>query len=337
MTSRKPDMRTHFQKVLKVCPGAVNDIELTDEIKEHVMNNRVFHVPLAVDPTKITNHVINNYNTMNNFVANLDCVEKIMCLASYKQLELMDFETKVEEEYQRNVKRLEKDSFKHGFTLRHQDFMQIIDTLTKAIRGDKRDEFIEQLSFIYDSKRKRIRVYNSSEKWEEVLVTTGLTYLVNTIAGSYLESYEIYLIRKIQSPRTVTEPALLHKCIEDYYKFLACFDVDPYVKGKYDNMVIYNRDSDEFSQEPEDGDVEAHQIVDRYSKLYFKIYDDLTNAQKKAVHKEVLDIIKSNTENSVAEIDKDIIGLINIDEGFKSELMGLNPQVSQLHDAAVAR
>jgi len=313
-------MRTHFHKVQKVCPGSVKDIELTEEIKEHVLNNRVFHIP--VDPSKVTNNVINNYNTMNNFVANMDAVEKIMHLASYKQLELVDFETKVEEEYQRNVKRLEKDSFKYGFTLKHQDFMQIIDTLTKVIRGNQRDEFIEQLSFIYDSKRKRIRVYNSSDKWEEVLVTTGLAYLVNTISGYYLEAYEIYLIRKICSNKSsITEVTFLQKCIEDYYRFISCFDVDPYVKGKHDAQVLYNKDDPQYDEEPADGDVSAHQIVDRFNKLYYTIYDDLTNAQKKTVHKEVLDIIKSNSENSVAEIDKDIIGLINIDEDFKKELM----------------
>jgi hypothetical protein len=317
-TDRRCDMVYHLYKLQRICPGVAHRIELTDDIKACVIENRIYHIQ---DDVKIMNQTINTYNTMNNFISNMDCVDKITKLASYKQLEIVDFETKVEDEYKRTVKKLEKDSFKYGFSLKHQDFMQIIDTLTNALKGDKRDEFIEHLNFIYDSKRKRIRVFNSAEKWEDFLVSSGINYLIGTIAGSYLESYEVYLIRKLNAPVNVCQLAEQQKCLEDYYLFLACFDVDPFVKGKYDAQILFNKDAPEYDLVPESSDVEAHQIVDRFTKTYVRIFDSITNAQRRIAQKEVLDIIKSNTQNTVNEIDKDILNMINIDEGFKLQIM----------------
>jgi len=312
-------MRQHLYHLTKACPGTKRSLELTEEVKLDILENRVYHVK---DDVKIMNQTINTFNTMNNFIANMDYVDKITKLANYKQLEIVDFETKVEDEFMRTVKKLDKDSFKYGFSLKHRDFMEIIDTLTNALRGDKRDEFIEHLNFIYDSKRKRIRVYNSGEKWEDFLVNAGLNYLIGTIASYYLESYEVYLIRKIHATNsTLCQQSEQHKCLEDYYTFLACFEVDPFVKGKYDAQILYSKDTPEYDEAPAPGDIDAYTIVDKFSKMYTRIYDSLTNAQKNNVHKEVLDIIKSNTQNTVTEIDKDILNLINIDEGFKLEIM----------------
>jgi len=312
-------MKYHLFKTKLTCPAVSNEITLSEDIKDKIMQNRIYHIP---DEVKIMNQTINTYNTINNFVANMDSVEKIMKLAKYKHLEITDFETRVEDEYQRTVKKLEMDLFKYGFSLKHQDFMQIIDTLTKAIRGDQRNEFIEQLNFIYDPKRKRIRIYNSAEKWEDMLVNTGLNYLMGTIADYYLESYEIYLIRKLYKTSPSMHAQHL-KCLEDYYHFISCFDIDPYVKDKYDAQILYNKDTPEYDDAPDRADTSAHMLVDKYTAMYARIYDNITNAKKHTVYKEVLDIIKSNSQNTVTEIDKDIINLIHIDEGFKEELIAL--------------
>lgn len=48
-TSLKSDMRKHLYNLRKVCPGQANNIELTDEIRECVLENRRYVVP---DPFK---------------------------------------------------------------------------------------------------------------------------------------------------------------------------------------------------------------------------------------------------------------------------------------------
>ena len=43
-TTRKSCMVDHFYKVKKPCPKCINNIELTDEIKEYILANRIFTI-----------------------------------------------------------------------------------------------------------------------------------------------------------------------------------------------------------------------------------------------------------------------------------------------------
>jgi len=320
-TRNKTVIRNHFNNKKKPCQGILSHaIELTEGIKEHVLNHRLYVAEPSEIQQRVTNQVINYHNTVYNYVANIDFVEKLNKVVEHKNLEILDFETKVEELYQDQVERLEKDDFKEGFQLDHGNFKEIINTLTQAIRGNHREEFIQDINFIYDWKRKRIHVYGA--RWEEYLVQQGLTYLVDTIASYYLETYEVYLIRKLIDTKTPIKSRQKYKdCLVQYYLFLASFDVHPYVEGKHDNKILYNRDDPEFDQTPEESDFEEHRIVDEYMHLYNQTKADMTMAQKRKVQAEVSDILKSNTRHNIAELDKDIIGIINIDNEFKNKLL----------------
>ena len=41
-TKIKNDIRRHFYNLKKICPAIKNNIELTDEIKEYILNNRIY-------------------------------------------------------------------------------------------------------------------------------------------------------------------------------------------------------------------------------------------------------------------------------------------------------
>jgi len=306
--------------VKRPCQGIANVLELTEEIKQHVLDHRRYVLETPEAQQRITNQTINYNNTINNFISNLDFVEKVNHLAEHKHIEILDFETKVEELYQTQVERLEKDDFKEGFQLDQSHFNEIIDTLTKAIRGDRREEFIQDMNFIYDWKRQRIRVFGA--RWEEHLIQQGLTYLVDTIASYYLETYEVYLIRKLIDLKTSIKSRQKYmESLTQYYLFLASFDVMPYVDGKYDNRVIYNRGDPEYDVAPESCDFEAHRIVDQYLHLYNETKSNMTIAQRRKIQSEVSNIIKSNTRNNITELDKDILGIMNIDNEFKNKLL----------------
>jgi len=315
--SIKSSMYKHLYCLKNECPGSTREIELTEEIKQSILKNRLYHVQ---DPVKLQNQTVNNYNIINNIVANMDVFEKWKQLTTYKQINVLDFESKVEDTYMRNVKRLENDKFKHGFKLKDNDFLDIINTLTRVIQGENKDSFLEFLNFMYDNKKKRIKVY-SSEKWEEYLVDKGLAYLIDTIAGNYLETYECYLIRKIIGLEGVCpqDSCGYLACLEEYYKFIASFDVEPFVKGKYDNQVMFNREDDEYDEAPRRGDIDGFVIVERFMKVFKRMDDGLTNAEKRSMHKKVLDVIKTNAQENVCELDKSVIGLIKMDSEFKQQ------------------
>lgn len=42
-TTKRPHMRYHFYNTTKTCQGIVSNIEVTEEIKQHVLDHRVYH------------------------------------------------------------------------------------------------------------------------------------------------------------------------------------------------------------------------------------------------------------------------------------------------------
>ena len=315
--TNKTCMRNHLYKKRKPCPSTGNDIVLTDSIKEHIMNNRVYKIK---DEAKIMNQTINNYNTMNNFIAGLDAIEKINHITAHK-IEICAFEDKVQSEFEGCVSRMENDGVRsYDHKLEHTDFMSIVNNLTKVIRGSQRTEFLEELNIIYDAKRKRIKVF--SGRWEEYLIAHGITHLVRTIVDYYLETYEIYLMRKLtRGGSSIGDINVYTKCLEEYYHFIGCFDIDPYCKGKYDNQIIFNSEDALFEIGPEDsGEEDGYLIATRFTKMYNDIHGNITNTQRKSKQNEIQDILKSNSKSNLDELDKDIIDLVNIDAGFKENL-----------------
>jgi hypothetical protein len=59
-TDEKRNMKRHLYEKNKPCQSKKNKIELTDEIKEEIMNNRIYHIPKPVTnisrPRIITNN-----------------------------------------------------------------------------------------------------------------------------------------------------------------------------------------------------------------------------------------------------------------------------------------
>lgn len=69
-TIQKNDMNKHFYKVLKPCPKQLNNIDLTDDIKEFVLANRIYHPPK--NETLSLTQTINVNNTVVNYIDDVD-------------------------------------------------------------------------------------------------------------------------------------------------------------------------------------------------------------------------------------------------------------------------
>ena len=155
------------------------------------------------------------------------------------------------------------------------------------------------------------------------MLEPGMSYLVDKMAGSYLEAYECYLIRKIlffESRSRFIDQTTYMQCIIDYYRFIASFDVEPYVKGKYDNQVLYNREDDEYDKVPKKSDDTAFEIVRRFQKMYNKIKED-TKPEQKQNRKMMVDILKANSKECMKELNRKVVELFHMDQQFKDQFM----------------
>jgi hypothetical protein len=123
LSSSKKLMRRHLYERKVVCPTKF-DIELTDEIKEHIITYRIYHVPrhdvpaasVAPAPVRriVTNNnktVTNNNNTTINIIANIDFLKKIQNYALHKNLIISSIDDMIGETFADNIKKLENDEF----------------------------------------------------------------------------------------------------------------------------------------------------------------------------------------------------------------------------------
>lgn len=315
-TNHKASMKRHLFSLKKTCPKTINDIDFTDEVRNTIMENRIYHLPNKVDQTKVLNQTINNFNIMNNFINGMDILDKLQHWTNYSKVELSDFGNKVEDSYQKNVKRLTDSNYKYCFELKTTDLLEIIDQVSRL--SDQQS--LEDFNILYDEKINKLALYESGV-WESLLIESGLKKLVIIIQSSYLDAYEQYLIRKIMDRKTLhTYKMDLRELLYEYYKFIGCFDIDPYVKEKNNNQILYNEDHEKFRQPIPSNDINSHTIQDEYLPYYNSIRDKTTKSEITRSKKDVLEIIKRNTKKNIDELNKKLVSLINMDEEFKNHM-----------------
>ncbi len=65
-TTQKRDMRKHLLTLKKICPATENNIELTMEIKEYLLENRIYFIPKQTKQTKELKIINNDDLLINN-------------------------------------------------------------------------------------------------------------------------------------------------------------------------------------------------------------------------------------------------------------------------------
>jgi len=305
-TIQKQNMRYHLKIMKRICPTAIRDLVLTDEIKETVLRERLYHPPVNPSITQ----TINNIHMMNNFIASMDPISKLKHITEHHNIELVDFETRVEKLYKRDVHRFITDGFRRDVVYNKEHFMDMVSDITSS--GSE----ISDMNIVYDSNTDHVH-FAVGEEWELRRSQPAILFLVETLVLYNLSFYEIYLIRKLVSGRCVQ----LEECLTMYYHFIGCFNIQPYVFEKNDSMVLFNESDIGYSDTSDKSDIEAHRIVDKYNSMYLRIRNTLTDADRRSASKEVIDILKSNHKLNISQLNKHILEVLRVDEGFKTRMI----------------
>lgn len=326
----KSDMKKHLYDKKKPCPKIEADIELTDEVKACVIENRIYHIPVPeVKPT--INQTINNYNTMNNFIAGLDAIEKLEKYMLHQDTKLINFEDTVEDKFADHAMHLDNNDLKYDCKLRKQHLLEIIDEVSKVCTKKHK---LRDFNVMYDTQLDKLRLYDSGE-WEEMLIMSGIKRLIEIIQTVYLCYYEKYVIRKIVS--TKTSPLVKQtnlELLEEYFKFIGCFYIEPHFKEKSDKELIesdhiFGSDDDSENEEVTYDDItygdDTYDITERFWRMYIRIRDDIKQGDIKRAKAEVLSIIKRNTKKNIEELNKKVCSLFQIDKEFANTFMPILP------------
>lgn len=309
-TLQKSHMRNHLLLKKKPCPASKHSLEMTDDIKQHVLDNRVY----IIKEDKSENVIINNYHVMNALIANMDPIDKITKYINYKNIDITDVDDHIEEKFMVKARKLEHNKLRN-YSMTINDMLEVIDSVTTMCQ-------VDNFNIVYDEKLNKLKFF-SCGNWKSSLIDGGIKELIEKIQACYLDSYECYLLRKIASHLLSPfekEQAIEH--LEQYYRFIACFDITPFVHGRNNNQILYNSEDERYHDDVIDADIESFEIQDYWYAKYKKIKDNTTMVECTKMTKNVKEIVKRNTRNNIVELNKKMVELFQMDECFKKKVIG---------------
>jgi hypothetical protein len=302
-------MKYHLLKRALPCPATKNDVTLTDEIKQYILDNRIYRIPQQPaalppqSPQQVMNQTINNYNMIYNIINKMPAIEKVTRYNEYKNVELVDFEDSIDEKYHLHALKLSKDKYK-DYQLEYNDFKEIIDKITTITD-------VPKLNIIYDNVLDKLQIFHCGE-WVSFLMDSGIKDIIEKIQGCYLNAYECFLIRRIYSNNTSYVIKQQYKeSLKEYYRFLACFDIDPFIKDKDDSEIL---DDDSI-------DCSDYNIQEEWYAKYKNIDEVIMKSDINRTKKEINNIIKNNTKASILELNKKVMEIMQMDEEFKTQII----------------
>jgi hypothetical protein len=320
---KRSNISTHLYKNKKPCPtnGQKDTLELNDTIRQFVMDNRIYIKPDTSPKEQIVSqqnfiNIINNQNTILNFIDKMDPIKKFVTYAEYSGLRILPFEDKVDTLYQETVELLENDGYRFGFNMNQDNLLKVIDEVSGCSNN------IDSFDIVYDKASNKIKIFDGTS-FNEYLPDRGITEILDMLCTYYLYSVEKYLIREIESDK-LSEMERRKKedtLVEHLYTFLACFHIEPYVRGKNDHQILYNSDDDRYHRPVSFTDVDNHKIADKYDKLYLKADGKLTRTMENKIKKDVLEIIKRNSAQNIKQLNESILALIHVNDDFKKKLI----------------
>jgi hypothetical protein len=323
-THKKHNMINHLYNLKNPCPKSKNNIELTEEIKDHIIKNRVYKIESSKPPTKTITQIFNNYQTNYNMIASMDTLGKLTKYMNYRDLKIKGFEETIDDKFTKKAQYLENNKYKGTFSLDQSNFLEIIDEISKLGNNT-----LENFNVYYDPKLKKLHVHDNGE-WTESIIDIGIQKIILSILKDYyFDSYECYLHRLLHGGcESKIHPQDIEKYLIEYYKFIGSNDLDPYIKGMSDNKILYNRDDERFDKDYEAYDYDAFSICDRYYKVFTSTRDNTTKSEINKIKRQVIDVIKTNSTKNMKELNKNITELFVVDEVFKTIVANMYSKVS---------
>jgi hypothetical protein len=182
-----------------------------------------------------------------------------------------------------------------------------------------KDKNLEDM-VIFCDKENFVYISLGGGEYEKLHVNVGINTIISTCVDRRLQFYEVYLIRKLELSNTI-ENSSLRDCLEQFYIFIACFDIYPYVYKKIDNNILYNDDEDEYYLTTDASNIKAHTIVDKYYAIFNRIKSELTITQRNKIFNDVVRLIKDTCKSNEKDLNARIVDMINMDDTFKQIIM----------------
>lgn len=351
-TPHRHCMKRHLTNNIKICPAIKNNIDLTPDMVEHILKNRIYKKPKNVvkkDTKSVISHNPNNtklvskiavqniekihndqstnsHNTINQqqttviqyFINTLDPAKKMEYHHEFIKSQPQSIEDLVSEKYEK-----ERNDMLEGIG----DYLYTFKDLTKMISDvshmkDMKD--FKDCVLIDKRGSDQIICYNESNcdivkpTWENFDTRNAIRFLVKNFQDQLWKNYECSLIRKIEgdSPE-LTVLNLLVKHLEIYYEFISIFDLEPWViESTSDSHVLFNYDDDNY-----DTITSGTRIISKYAQKFKMIEKETANNAFKNGMLSIFEcMISDNSKNSHAHFDSKVMNDYTKDPNYMLQM-----------------
>lgn len=297
-THRKSNMHSHLYKKLKPCAATQEVIELTDDIKEHILANKIFKIPKAQTQQQVIYQQINNIQQINNYInTKMDNFDKIAyCLERVPQ-QLAEYLPMLEGKYEGQRDSFENIGREFNGAIDTIDMKGLLTVLDKCTSTKE----IHEMNLMYDKVTDKLCIYEG--EWESFVFDQGIRELLEKMQEAYLDCYEEYLLKQYsQSSTKGRDKQRIKEALQIYFEFLECFDVQPRLKSSEEDWI----------QELDEGVL---------GNMRRKVRDELKASKLKEVRKMVYNIVKRNCIANVVELNKQLMEYIKMDTTFRDKIL----------------
>jgi len=312
-TTLRDRMKRHFETLKKPCPNRTG-VQLTNEIKNEVLLSHIYVALRPVSPQPIqdksgqaqtVHKTINNFNTINNIVSNMESMEKIKMIADHQGIRQIDFEDHLERDFQHRLERLEQDKFVGGYCLNHDGLLKLVDGATRM-----EDDDLNRFSVLFDKTLNRVKIL-SCGKWDTYLEEIGIKEIIRLLKSYFLDSYELYLIKHLHGTDLKKDRVSMREHLDIYYKLIATFELDAIICSQTDQMVLgyILKENNEFY------------LADYYGKIFRDIKNTTKISDKNKIKRMITNIVKENSTHNLNKVNKIMLDLVKTDKEFLKQLI----------------
>jgi len=319
-TGHKGHMQRHLYEKKDQCGTIIDNIDLTDDIKQHIVKYRLYK------PKKdsIINTVINQYtqfNNVQNIINNIDPTEKLDDFMSYKGQQLIGFSDSVEMRYKEHAKKFARD-MEDMELLKEDNMLNVVEMLGGCTMSNN-DDTMTTHNILYDKKVHELRFFDYGS-WNNMAFDQGVQYFVKKVKANLFDKCEIFILQSIAKSKSARQKVFLRENLESYYKFIACFRIEPYCKDVSDNAIM-NEDTgivcffnDETDTLNNDNSIRiTRNIEEEFYPMYIKIKESIKPIEVKRVIKRVNETIKRSSSKTVDKLDRLMALAFKMDNEFR--------------------
>ena len=296
VTKIKRDIKLHFTRKT-ICPK-INDIELTDEIKESIIRDRIYHKPKepAVPQTINNNQTIYNNINIENYIAKTPPDEKINKLLEHFNHDMPNLK---EIPYFRRMRRSLIEHKDHPDESRKEECRHIDDIFKTII------DFLQ--SFFEDEEDNN--VYNcfiksnifhmfDDDEWQKRTIPKGMKHFIKILKTMVFDAYEVCLIRQMTNWKLRQKAK---ESLKDYYSLIYSFDNLPTFmeERNNDNKLLYNKNDHEY----DNPDYDSFEYIDQLSTIWSEVRKEMKEYKINKNSSQLKQIISNHSDKTMSILD----------------------------------